>query len=109
MNLHTFADLTPQIDPHLISMALGCWSWYLILIDTMLVVIVIGILVSTLNFTLLNLFIILFILMLLLLFSTLLKERECTRYSLLEVHAILDDESRRNEVIGYLDNALYHR
>lgn len=96
----------PVIDSHLIYMALGAWSWYWIIIDTMLVIGVIGALMLFKEYSKIKFLIILALLLFLYIISFILKKSQCKKYAVQEVEYILKNKKRRKEISRYLNNAL---
>lgn len=92
----------PEIDPHLVYMALGTWCWYWIFLDTILVTFVIGIMLLIYNFSWQIVFAFSMIVVLLGCISFCIKHFQCTSYANKEVDAILNDKIRNTEVKKYL-------
>lgn len=100
------SSTSPKIDRHLIDMALNVWSWYWILLDTIICLILIGISMMSYAFDWQSLFILLCIVGVLMILMSIIKMTQCKKYALLEVDEILSDKMRKAEVNRYLTNAL---
>ncbi len=97
---------SPVIDSHLVYMALGNWSWYWIIIDTLIVSIVLGGLMLYLEYSHLKLLLILGLLLSLYLISIIIKNIQCKKSAISEVKAILANTKRKKESARYLNNEL---
>lgn len=96
----------PVIDNHLIDMALGCWCWYWITLDSCIATIVIGslILINKPLFKDFTLFAGIICLLVIILFTL---KNEAKKYAVREVDEIISDNKRKNEIKEYLKNALH--
>jgi len=94
----------PCIDIHLIYMALGLWSWYWILLDTLLVSLILGLIYLINNFSWANLIVICCIVIFLNILMFIIKHFGCKKYAKLEVESILNDKGRKKEIYQYLSN-----
>lgn len=99
-----YAD--PKIDPHLIYMALGAWSWYWILIDTTLVSFFLGIIYLIFNWSWGAFFIFGGVIIILYLISFFLKHTQCVTYAKQEVESILEQSNAKIEINNYIRNTL---
>ncbi len=97
----------PSIDIHLIYMALHSWSWYWIIIDTMIVAVITGILMLLINFSAIGLFTFVAILFVLFILSCSVKS-QCKKYALREVNTILklNNGLSQKRICRYLEDAL---
>jgi hypothetical protein len=86
-----------KIDHHNVTMALDQWSWYWILIESLVLLLTSSIICfvfqnSHVGYGLLLLMIIILAL------AQLMKERACKKYALIEINEILEDPTRKTEV-----------
>lgn len=100
------SSTNPQIDRHLIDMALGVWSWYWIIMDTLLCVITLGIIWLIFSFSWLACFVLIGIIITCLSIMHIIKKFQCSEYALQEVQAILQLQNSRSEIKRYLSDAL---
>lgn len=100
------SSTSPKIDPHLIYLALGAWSWYWIFLDTFLVTLLVGIFLLIQKFSVPALTILLIVLFVLLIFMCLKKNIDCIRHSISEVDKILSYRPWKRKVAEYFKNAL---
>lgn len=96
----------PCIDVHLIYMALGSWSWYWVILDTLAVTLVLGIIFLITNFSWISLMTIFCIVIALNIIMYLIKNFSCKKYAILEVNSILNDKKRRHQINKYLSDML---
>lgn len=99
----------PQIDRHLIDMALGAWCWYWILLDTSICILISGIIWLIFSFAWINVFVILVLFVVLYILMKILKDSQCCRYAKAEVDAILELPEQKGVIKRYLTNALQNR
>lgn len=100
------SSTNPQIERHLIDMALSSWCWYWIVMDTALCVVVCGVVCLIYNFSVTILLALFVIVLICLLIMYIIKKFQCRNYAIREVKAILELEDSRNEIKRYLTNAL---
>jgi len=100
------SSTSPKIDRHLIDLALGAWSWYWIIIDTLACIIVVGSVWLANSFSWSTFNVLFGINLTCLVVIHFIYRFQCTKYALLEVEAILQLKDSRDEIMGYLNNAL---
>ena len=97
---------SPVIDQHNIYMALGCWSWFWIVLDTLAVTVIIGTIFLITIFMLINFIILICVVAILLSLLVLLYYFGCKKYAIFEVEDILSDDKRRIELLNYFNENL---
>jgi hypothetical protein len=96
----------PKIDPHLVYMAMGAWSWYWIVLDTV-VVIIFTIGVSTIFYFSWKIVLVSIVMIfILLIISHLIKHFQCKRYAEQEIDAILMLDNAKLDIETCLVNDL---
>ena len=100
------SSTNPQIERHLIDMALSSWCWYWIVMDTALCVVVSGVVCLIYTFSVTILFALFVFVLICLLIMYIIKTFQCRNYAIREVKAILELENSRNEIERFLNYAL---
>ncbi|MCK5614104.1 hypothetical protein KAR91_70220 [Candidatus Pacearchaeota archaeon] len=96
------SSTNPKIDEHLIHMALDSWSWYWIIVESIVIAVltaVLAIYFEAYKFAVINLMVIFLgqaVLMLL--------RKRCVRYAIDEVEQILSNNTRKLEIKGVFDD-----
>lgn len=97
---------SPVIEQHNIYMALGCWSWFWIVLDTLMVTFIIGTIFLIKNLMLINFVILISVMAVLILLLILLYQFGCKKYAIFEVEDIVSNDLRRTELLNYFHTNL---
>lgn len=100
------SSTSPKIDRHFIDMALGVWSWYWIILDTVVCFFISSVIWLTYSFSWKPCLVLIGIIIVCLLAMFVIKKFQCSKYALLEIDAILKIKNSRNDIKRYLKSAL---
>lgn len=99
------SSTNPKIDTHSISLALNEWCWFWILLDTLLAVVITGIVFLFLNWAWVNLLFLIICILILLMFMFFVMIF-IKKYTDQEITAIFSDDNRVNQIRENIGHAL---